>query len=121
MDVLLDVFPVGIRHRVEEDARFVSSGFIAETYFGRVKPIDIAAAQHSGQRCAETMVLSTITGSTKSGSGLWKQIFNTDGLRMQTDDGRVVSNFIRRRCSTSRSQLRRRLADTLLLLRGRAR
>ena len=93
MDVVLaDVLPVGIRRGVEEDARFVSGGFIAETYFGRVNPIGLRACYNEGKRCAETLFFDY--HRQYEVRIRVARIFNTYGPRMQTDDGRVVSNFI---------------------------
>jgi UDP-glucuronate decarboxylase len=63
-----------------------------ETYWGRVNSIGPRSCYDEGKRCAETLFFD-----------YWRQhalrikvarIFNTYGPRMQSDDGRVVSNFI---------------------------
>jgi UDP-glucuronate decarboxylase len=64
----------------------------AESYRGRVDPVGARSCYGEGKRCAETLFFD-----------YWRQhgvrikvarIFNTYGPRMQTNDGRVVSNFI---------------------------
>lgn len=63
-----------------------------EEYWGRVNPIGIRSCYDEGKRCAETLFFD-----------YWRQhkvqikvarIFNTYGPRMDSNDGRVVSNFI---------------------------
>jgi UDP-glucuronate decarboxylase len=63
-----------------------------EDYWGRVNPIGIRSCYDEGKRCAETLFFD-----------YWRQhqleikvarIFNTYGPRMDSNDGRVVSNFI---------------------------
>lgn len=63
-----------------------------EGYWGRVNPIGIRSCYDEGKRCAETLFFD-----------YWRQhnvdikvvrIFNTYGPRMDSNDGRVVSNFI---------------------------
>lgn len=63
-----------------------------EEYWGRVNPIGIRSCYDEGKRCAETFFFD-----------YWRQhqveikvarIFNTYGPRMNSNDGRVISNFI---------------------------
>ena len=63
-----------------------------EAYWGNVNPIGIRSCYDEGKRCAETLFFD-----------YWRQhqlrinvarIFNTYGPSMQSNDGRVVSNFI---------------------------
>jgi len=63
-----------------------------EDYWGRVNPVGIRSCYDEGKRCAETLFFD-----------YWRQhqvdikvvrIFNTYGPRMDSNDGRVVSNFI---------------------------
>jgi UDP-glucuronate decarboxylase len=61
-----------------------------ESYWGRVNPVGLRSCYDEGKRCAETLFFD-----------YWRQhrlrivrIFNTYGLRMHPDDGRVVSNLI---------------------------
>ena len=63
-----------------------------EAYFGRVNPIGLRACYNEGKRCAETLFFDH---HRQYGVRVKvARIFNTYGPRMQTDDGRVVSNFI---------------------------
>lgn len=63
-----------------------------ETYWGNVNPIGVRSCYDEGKRLAETLCMD-----------YWRQykteirivrIFNTYGPNMNSDDGRVVSNFI---------------------------
>jgi UDP-glucuronate decarboxylase len=63
-----------------------------EDYWGNVNPIGIRSCYDEGKRAAETLFMD-----------YWRvhsvdvriiRIFNTYGPKMDTDDGRVVSNFI---------------------------
>jgi len=63
-----------------------------EYYWGKVNPIGPRACYDEGKRCAETLFFDyhrqfSLTIKVA-------RIFNTYGPRMQTDDGRVISNFI---------------------------
>lgn len=63
-----------------------------ESYWGRVNPIGPRACYDEGKRCAETLFFDY-----RRQHGLRikvARIFNTYGPHMQTNDGRVVSNFI---------------------------
>ena len=90
-----------------------------EDYWGHVNPIGPRSCYDEGKRCAETLFFD-----------YWRQhklrikvarIFNTYGPRMHPNDGRVVSNFIVQALLGERHHdLRRRLADALVLLRGRS-
>jgi UDP-glucuronate decarboxylase len=64
----------------------------AEDYWGNVNPIGIRSCYDEGKRVAETLFfdfLRTYRTDIKV-----MRIFNTYGPNMQTNDGRVVSNFI---------------------------
>ncbi|HYE60324.1 MAG TPA: UDP-glucuronic acid decarboxylase family protein, partial [Candidatus Kapabacteria bacterium] len=63
-----------------------------EDYRGNVNPIGPRACYDEGKRCAETLCFDYYRSH-----GLRikiARIFNTYGMRMQKNDGRVVSNFI---------------------------
>lgn len=63
-----------------------------ETYWGNVNPIGIRSCYDEGKRCAETLFFDYYRKhKTKIKVA---RIFNTYGPRMNTNDGRVVSNFI---------------------------
>lgn len=63
-----------------------------ENYWGNVNPIGPRSCYDEGKRCAETLFFDY---RRQHGLGIKvARIFNTYGPRMQTDDGRVVSNFI---------------------------
>ncbi len=73
-----------------------------EDYWGHVNPIGPRACYDEGKRAAETLFFD-----------YWRQhglqikvtrLFNTYGPRMHPNDGRVVSNFVVRRCAASRSR-----------------
>ncbi|MEL6974983.1 MAG: UDP-glucuronic acid decarboxylase family protein [Bacteroidota bacterium] len=63
-----------------------------EDYWGHVNPIGVRSCYDEGKRCAESLFVNY----HESNGVLVKivRIFNTYGPRMETDDGRVVSNFI---------------------------
>lgn len=64
----------------------------AEDYWGHVNPIGERSCYDEGKRCAESLCFSY-----RRQHGLpvrIARIFNTYGPYMQSDDGRVVSNFI---------------------------
>lgn len=64
-----------------------------ETYTGNVNPIGIRACYDEGKRAAETLCFDY---QRQHGVDIRvARIFNTYGPRMQPDDGRVVSTFIR--------------------------
>lgn len=63
-----------------------------EEYFGNVNPIGERACYDEGKRAAETLFFDHIRYH-KLNAGVFR-IFNTYGPRMDTDDGRVVSNFV---------------------------
>ena len=64
-----------------------------ESYWGRVNPIGPRACYDEGKRCAETLFFDY---HRQHGVRIKvARIFNTYGPRMDPDDGRVVSNFIR--------------------------
>lgn len=64
-----------------------------ETYTGNVNPIGIRACYDEGKRAAETLCFDY---HRQHGVEIRvARIFNTYGPRMQPDDGRVVSTFIR--------------------------
>ena len=63
-----------------------------ETYWGNVNPIGIRSCYDEGKRAAETLFMDY---HRKHGVDIRiMRIFNTYGPRMNTNDGRVVSNFI---------------------------
>ncbi len=63
-----------------------------ESYRGSVNPIGIRACYDEGKRCAETLFFdhNRMFGTKIKVA----RIFNTYGPNMDSDDGRVVSNFI---------------------------
>lgn len=63
-----------------------------EDYWGHVNPNGIRSCYDEGKRCAETLLYDY--NRQYNLSIKVARIFNTYGPRMQTDDGRVVSNFI---------------------------
>jgi len=63
-----------------------------EGYWGRVNPIGIRSCYDEGKRCAETLFFDYRRQHALPIKVA--RIFNTYGPRMQSDDGRVVSNFI---------------------------
>lgn len=63
-----------------------------ESYVGSVNPIGIRACYDEGKRCAETLFFDYRRQYELDIRVV--RIFNTYGPRMQTNDGRVVSNFI---------------------------
>lgn len=63
-----------------------------EDYWGKVNPVGIRSCYDEGKRCAETLFFDY---HRQYGVEIKvMRIFNTYGPRMDTDDGRVVSNFI---------------------------
>ncbi|MCL7929600.1 UDP-glucuronic acid decarboxylase family protein [Halomonas llamarensis] len=64
-----------------------------EAYWGHVNPTGPRACYDEGKRCAESLCFDY---HRQHGVAVKvARIFNTYGPRMQLDDGRVVSNFIR--------------------------
>lgn len=63
-----------------------------ETYWGNVNPIGIRANYDEAKRCAETLIMDYYR-QYKTDIKIVR-IFNTYGPNMDSDDGRVVSNFI---------------------------
>ena len=63
-----------------------------ESYWGRVNPVGIRSCYDEGKRCAETLFFDYQRQYQLEIKVM--RIFNTYGPRMQSDDGRVVSNFI---------------------------
>lgn len=63
-----------------------------EEYWGNVNPIGIRSCYDEGKRLAETLMME-YHRSHKVEIRI-ARIFNTYGINMQPDDGRVVSNFI---------------------------
>lgn len=63
-----------------------------ETYWGNVNPIGPRACYDEGKRIAETLVYGYAQMSNVSVR--IARIFNTYGPRMNTNDGRVASNFV---------------------------
>ena len=64
-----------------------------ETYWGHVNPIGPRACYDEGKRCAETLAVGY--AEQHQVEVRIARIFNTYGPRMDLDDGRVVSNFVR--------------------------
>ncbi len=63
-----------------------------ESYWGRVNPIGVRSCYDEGKRCAETLFFDYYR---QHGTEIKvARIFNTYGPRMNTEDGRVVSNFV---------------------------
>lgn len=63
-----------------------------ESYWGHVNPTGTRACYDEGKRCAESLCFDYVR---KYGVDVRvARIFNTYGPRMQTNDGRVISNFI---------------------------
>ncbi len=63
-----------------------------EEYWGNVNPIGRRSCYEEGKRCAETLFFDYRRQHNLPIKIV--RIFNTYGPRMNTDDGRVVSNFI---------------------------
>ena len=63
-----------------------------ENYAGHVNPIGLRSCYDEGKRVAETLMMDYHRQSQIDVKIV--RIFNTYGPRMNTDDGRVVSNFI---------------------------
>lgn len=64
-----------------------------EAYWGHVNPIGPRACYNEGKRCAETLAIAY--ADQHQVEVRIARIFNTYGPRMDLDDGRVVSNFVR--------------------------
>jgi len=64
----------------------------SEEYWGSVNPIGIRSCYDEGKRAAETLFMDYRRQHDLAIKIV--RIFNTYGPRMQSDDGRVVSNFI---------------------------
>jgi UDP-glucuronate decarboxylase len=63
-----------------------------ESYWGRVNPVGPRSCYDEGKRCAESLCFDY--RRQRGVEVRVVRIFNTYGPRMQSDDGRVVSNFI---------------------------
>ena len=63
-----------------------------EDYWGNVNPIGVRSCYDEGKRCAETLFMDYHNQNKVRIKII--RIFNTYGPRMNTHDGRVVSNFI---------------------------
>lgn len=63
-----------------------------ESYWGNVNPIGLRSCYDEGKRCAESLFINY--HKQKNVRIKIIRIFNTYGTRMNTNDGRVVSNFI---------------------------
>jgi UDP-glucuronate decarboxylase len=63
-----------------------------ESYWGRVNPVGPRSCYDEGKRCAETLFFDYQRQHALRIKVA--RIFNTYGPRMQSDDGRVISNFI---------------------------
>ena len=89
-----------------------------ESYWGNVNPIGTRSCYDEGKRCAETLFFDYHRENKVDIRVV--RIFNTYGPRMHPDDGRVVSNFIVQALQRrGHHDLRRRLADAVVLLRRR--
>lgn len=64
-----------------------------ETYWGNVNPLGPRACYDEGKRAAETLTYSFM--HERGVDARLVRIFNTFGPRMDENDGRVVSNFIK--------------------------
>ena len=89
-----------------------------ETYWGNVNPIGPRGVYDEAKRYAEALTMAYHRQQGVDTAIV--RIFNTYGPRMRPNDGRAIPNFLepgpRREAADG---LRRRLADTLLLLRRR--
>ena len=63
-----------------------------ESYWGNVTPIGLRSCYDEGKRCAETLFMDYHMQNDVNIKIV--RIFNTYGPRMNSEDGRVVSNFI---------------------------
>ncbi|WP_299109914.1 UDP-glucuronic acid decarboxylase family protein [uncultured Tenacibaculum sp.] len=63
-----------------------------ETYWGNVNPIGLRSCYDEGKRCAESLFINYHKQNDVRIKII--RIFNTYGTRMNTNDGRVISNFI---------------------------
>lgn len=63
-----------------------------ESYWGNVNPIGLRSNYDEGKRCAETLFMDYHRQYNTKVKII--RIFNTYGINMQKNDGRVVSNFI---------------------------
>lgn len=64
----------------------------SESYWGHVNPIGIRSCYDEGKRCAESLCFDFFRQYALDVRVV--RIFNTYGPKMDTDDGRVVSNFV---------------------------
>lgn len=63
-----------------------------ETYFGNVNPIGVRACYDEAKRFGEALIMEYIRKYDVNARII--RIFNTYGPRMQSDDGRVIVNFV---------------------------
>lgn len=63
-----------------------------ESYWGHVNPIGLRSCYDEGKRCAESLFINYYKQNNVRIKII--RIFNTYGTRMNTNDGRVISNFI---------------------------
>lgn len=63
-----------------------------ETYFGNVNPVGVRACYDEAKRFGEALIMEYIRKFDVNARIV--RIFNTYGPRMQSDDGRVVVNFV---------------------------
>ncbi|WP_299620242.1 UDP-glucuronic acid decarboxylase family protein [uncultured Tenacibaculum sp.] len=63
-----------------------------ESYWGNVNPIGLRSCYDEGKRCAESLFVNYHKQNDVRIKII--RIFNTYGTRMNTNDGRVISNFI---------------------------
>lgn len=64
----------------------------SESYWGNVNPIGVRSCYDEGKRCAETLFMDYHNQNDVKIKII--RIFNTYGPNMNSEDGRVVSNFI---------------------------
>lgn len=70
-----------------------------ESYWGNVNPVGPRSCYDEGKRAGEAFIMSYIRKFELDGRII--RIFNTFGPRMDIDDGRVVTNFIKQILSNS--------------------
>ena len=89
-----------------------------ETYWGHVNPIGPRGVYDEAKRYAEALTMAYHRQQGVDTAIV--RIFNTYGPRMRPHDGRAIPTFIRQAMEREAAhRLRRRLADTELLLRRR--
>lgn len=67
-----------------------------ETYWGNVNPVGPRSCYDEGKRCAETLIYEYRKRQPELANRLKiVRIFNTYGPKMDIDDGRVITNYIK--------------------------